>query len=346
MLKNKNFIAYALVITTTVVATLSFYFWQVANSDNLNVEGKKDFVLYIPTGGTYKNVIDSLHKYKVINDEISFQFLSKWMKYPEKVKAGRYEIKPNSGNKEVISKLRKGEQDDVKLTFNNVRLKSDLVKKMNGKFEFETEKLVEMLKNPEACQKYGFDTTTIMCMFLPNTYFVRWTTTPEKFMDRMHDEYKKYWTAERLQQAESISMTPTQVAILASIVQSETNKTDEMPRVAGAYINRLAVNMPLQADPTVKFAVGDFSIRRILFKHLAVASPYNTYKNTGLPPGPIALPEPNALNAVLNYERHKYIYFCAKEDFSGYHNFAETLTEHNNNARIFQEALNKANIMK
>jgi UPF0755 protein len=344
MFKNRTFIAYALVITTTVVATLTFYFWQVSNSANLNVDGKKTFVLYIPTGGTYKNVVDSLHKHKMITDEISFQFLSKWMSYPEKVKAGRYEIKPNSGNKEVLSRLRKGEQNDVRLTFNNVRLKSDLIKKMGEKFEFKTEDLVEMLRNPEACQKYGFDTTTIMCMFLPNTYFVRWTTTPEKFMDRMHDEYKKYWTDEKLQQAKAINMTPTQVAILASIVQSETNKVDEMPRVAGAYINRMAINMPLQADPTVKFAVGDFTLRRILFKHLAVVSPYNTYKVTGLPPGPIALPEPNALNAVLNYERHKYVYFCAKEDFSGYHNFAETLQEHNNNARIFQEALNKANI--
>jgi UPF0755 protein len=344
MFKNRKFIAYALVVSTTVAATLSFYFWQVANSANLNVEGKKDFVLYIPTDGTYKNVVDSLHKYKVIHDEISFQFLSKFMDYPEKVRAGRYLIKPNSGNRELIGKLRRGEQDEVRLTFNNVRLKSDLIKKMGGRFEFKTEELVDLLRNPEACQKFGFDTTTIMCMFLPNTYFIRWTTTPEKFMARMYDEYNKYWTSERLSQANSINMTPIQVAVLASIVQSETNKADEMPRVAGAYINRLATSMPLQADPTVKFAVGDFSLRRILYKHLAVNSPYNTYKNIGLPPGPIALPEPIALNAVLNYEHHKYVYFCAKEDFSGYHNFAETFQEHTNNARIFQEALDKANI--
>lgn len=344
MLKNRKFIAYALVVTTTVVATLTFYFWQVAKSANLNVKGEKTFVLYVPTGGNYQNVLDSLHKYKMIHDEISFNFLAKWMKYPEKVKAGRYEIPANSGNQKILSKLRAGRQDEVKLTFNNVRIKSDLVKKIGSKFEFDVNDLVKLLKDPSACQKYGFDTTTIMCMFLPDTYFVKWTTTPEKFMDRMHDEYKKYWTDEKLQKAQANNMTPIQVAVLASIVQSETNKVDEMPRVAGAYINRLNINMPLQADPTVKYAVGDFALRRILTKHLSVNSPYNTYKNTGLPPGPIALPEKNALDAVLNYEHHKYVYFCAKEDFSGYHNFAENYDEHMNNARIYQEALDKANI--
>ncbi|WP_337044516.1 endolytic transglycosylase MltG [Emticicia sp. 17c] len=344
MLKNRKFIAYTLVIVTTIVATLSFYFWQVASSANLNVKGEKSFVLYVPTGASYKNVVDSLHKYKMIHDEISFQFLSKWMKYPENVKPGRYEIKPNAGNKEILSKLKRGQQDDVRLTFNNIRLKSDLIKKIGSRFEFSSDELLKELQDAKVCGKYGFDTTTIMCMFLPNTYFIRWTTTPEKFLDRMHSEYKKYWTDEKLQKAKSINMTPVQVAIMASIVQSETNKKDEMPRVAGSYINRLAINMPLQADPTVKFAVGDFSLKRILEKHLAINSPYNTYRNTGLPPGPIALPEPVALDAVLNYERHKYIYFCAKEDFSGYHNFAENYNEHLNNARIYQEALNKANI--
>ena len=344
MLKNRKLVAYTLVIVTTIVATLSFYFWQVASSANLNVKGEKTFVLYIPSNGTYANVVDSLHKHRVIHDEISFQFLSKWMKYPENVKGGRYEIKPNSSNKEIISKLKRGLQDDVRLTFNNIRLKSDLIKKIGSRFEFSNEELLEKLQDKEVCNKYGFDTTTIMCMFLPNTYFVRWTTTSQKFLDRMHDEYDKYWTADKLAKAKSINMTPVQVAVMASIVQSETNKKDEMPRVAGSYINRLAINMPLQADPTVKFAVGDFSIKRIMEKHLAISSPYNTYRNTGLPPGPIALPEPVALDAVLNYEHHDYIYFCAKEDFSGYHNFAVTYSDHLHNAHIYQEALNKAKI--
>lgn len=344
MLKNKKLIAYTLVIVTTVVATLSFYFWQVASSSNLNVKGEKTFVLYIPTGATYKNVVDSLHKHGMIHDEISFQFLSKWMDYPENVKPGRYEIKPNTGNKTLISKLKRGNQDDVRLTFNNIRLKADLIKKIGSRFEFSSEELQSKLNDKDVCAKYGFDTTTIMCMFLPNTYFVRWTTTTDKFLDRMHSEYKKYWTDEKLAKAKSINMTPVEVAVMASIVQSETNKKDEMPRVAGSYINRLAIKMPLQADPTVRFALRDFSIKRVMEKHLRTDSPYNTYRITGLPPGPIALPEPVALDAVLNYERHKYIYFCAREDFSGYHNFAENYSDHLKNAHIYQAALNKAMI--
>lgn len=344
MLKNPKFLAVALVIISVLAATLSFYFWQVAKSPNLNVEGQKTFVLYVPEGATYQTVLDSLDAHKIINDKVAFGFLAKWMEYPDKVKMGRYEIKPNAGNRELLLKLRAGNQDPVRLTFNNVRLKEDLINKIGNKFNFKVDSLVALLKSPEACHKYGFDTTTIMCMFLPNTYFVKWTTTPEKFMDRMYDEYKNYWTPERLSKAKSINMTPIQVGIMASIVQSETNKKDEMPRVAGVYVNRIATGMPLQADPTVKFAVRDFTLKRILLKHLSVNSPYNTYKNTGLPPGPIALPEPVALDAVLNYEQHKYTYFCAKEDFSGYHNFAETYEEHLNLAKIYQDALDKRNI--
>ncbi len=346
MSKKRKLIAYALVIVSTLAATLSFYFWQVAKSPNLNVEGDKTFVLYIPEGANYQTVVDSLEKHKIINDMVAFGFLTKWMKYKESVKAGRYEIPANSNNREILTKLRAGDQDPLKLTFNNVRTKSDLIKKIGNRFTFKSDDLMEMLRNDEVCKKYGFDTTTIMCMFLPDTYKIMWTTTPQKFMDRMHDEYKKYWTEDKVNKANSIGMNPEKVAVLASIVQSETNKTDEMPRVAGAYINRLNTNMPLQADPTVKFAVGDFTLRRILDKHLAINSPYNTYRNTGLPPGPIALPEKNALDAVLNYEQHKFIYFCAKEDFSGYHNFAESYDEHLNYARIYQDALNKAKIYK
>jgi UPF0755 protein len=346
MSKKRKLLAYALVIVSTLAATLSFYFWQVAKSPNLNVEGDKTFVLYIPEGANYQTVVDSLEKHKIINDMVSFGFLSKWMKYKESVKAGRYEIPANSSNREILTKLRNGDQDPVKLTFNNVRTKSDLLKKIGTKFVFKPEELFSLLQNPETCQKYGFDTTTIMSMFLPDTYKINWTITPEKFMGRMHDEYKKYWTEAKVQKAESIGMNPVKVATLASIVQSETNKVDEMPRVAGAYINRLNINMPLQADPTVKFAVGDFTLRRILDKHLAISSPYNTYKNTGLPPGPIALPEKNALDAVLNYEQHKYIYFCAKEDFSGYHNFAETYQEHLNNRDLWVKALDERKIFK
>jgi UPF0755 protein len=344
MFKNKKVLAYLLVIVSTLAATMAFYFWQVAFSPNLNVEGKEKFVLYIPKNATYESLLDTLHKHKIINDEVAFGFMTKRMGLKENIRPGRYEIKPNSANKEIISKIRSGNQDPVKLTFNNVRTKEDLIKKIGTKLDFDTNELLEKMKSEEACAKYGFTSETIMCMFLPDTYFIYWNSSVEDFMDRMKTEYTKFWNEKRLAQAKVINMTPIQVGVMASIVQSETNKPDEMPRVAGVYVNRIATGMPLQADPTVKFAVGDFSLKRILTKHLMTPSPYNTYINTGLPPGPIALPERVALDAVLGYEKHNYTYFCAKEDFSGYHNFAATYTEHLKNADIYQAALDARGI--
>ncbi|SOE19533.1 UPF0755 protein [Spirosomataceae bacterium TFI 002] len=343
-MKKKNIIAFALVIVTTLVASFSFYFWQVAKSPNLHVDGQKDFVLYIPKGSNYEGVVDSLRAHKMITDDISFGFLSKFMKYRDNIKPGRYLIPPNSGNKEILSKLRAGNQDAVKLTFNNVRLKEDLIEKIGTKLSFDGDDLLSLLNDEAVCEEYGFNKNTIMSMFLPDTYFIYWTLTPKEFMERMKYEYDKFWTEERLAKANAINLTPVEVATMASIVQSETNKKDEMPRVAGVYVNRMRVGMPLQADPTVKFAVGDFSIKRVLKVHTQIDSPYNTYRYGGLPPGPIALPERVALDAVLGYEKHNYTYFCAREDFSGYHNFATDLTGHMVNARTYQAALNARGI--
>lgn len=336
--------AYGLVVFSTIIASFAFYFWQVYSSPNLNVDGKEKFVLYVPKNATYETVLDSLRKHKLITNEIAFGFLTKQKGYRDNVKPGRYEIPPNSSNNSIISKLKAGNQDPIKLTFNNIRTKDDLVKKIGHKFDFDSQILLDKLNDEAEVQKLGFTKETVMNMFLPDTYFVYWTVTPDEFLERMKSEYDKFWNDERKAKAQNINMTPNQVGTLASIVQSETNKKDEMPTVAGVYVNRLAIGMPLQADPTVKFAVGDFSIKRILHKHLAVESPYNTYRNAGLPPGPIALPERVALDAVLNYNKHNYTYFSAKEDFSGYHNFSENFTEHLKNAQKYQTALNQRGI--
>jgi UPF0755 protein len=344
MTKKRKLFAYALVVFSTVVASFAFYIWQVYTSPNLNVEGKETFVLYVPEGSTYDSVVDSLRKHKIIHNEIAFGFLSKRKGYRENIIPGRYEIPANSSNNTILSKLLAGRQDPVKLTFNNIRTKSDLVKKIGNRLALDQNDLLARLNDPQVAEKYGFKNETIMNMFLPDTYFIYWTVTPEAFLERMHSEYEKFWTGERKAKATAINLSPDQVGTLASIVQSETNKKDEMPRVAGVYMNRLRINMPLQADPTVKFAVGDFSLKRILHKHLTVDSPYNTYKYPGLPPGPIALPERVALDAVLNYENHNFTYFSAKEDFSGYHNFAENFTQHLKNAQRYQTALNQRGI--
>jgi UPF0755 protein len=344
MFKNKKVLMYLLVIVSTLAATFTFYFWQVAYSPNLNVDGKEKFVLYIPKNSNYDSVLDSLRSNKIINNEVAFAFMSKRMNYREKIKSGRYEIPPNSSNKEILSKLRRGSQDPVKLTFNNIRTKQDLIDKIGTKLDLDGQGLLEKLNDESVCRQYGFDTNTIMSMFLPDTYFVYWDISPEDFLKRMKTEHNSFWNKDRLEKAQKINMNPVEVATMASIVQSETNKKDEMPKVAGVYVNRIAQGIPLQADPTVKFAVGDFSLKRILHKHLTTASPYNTYINRGLPPGPIALPERVAIDAVLNYQDHNYIYFCAKEDFSGYHNFAVNYNEHLLNASKYQKALNERGI--
>jgi UPF0755 protein len=344
MFKNRKNLAFLLVGVSTVAATLSFYFWQMSFSPNLNVDGKNDIVLYIHKNANYQTVLDSLRKHKAINDEVSFGFLTKKMKYRDNIKPGRYEIPPNSSNRKILSKLRSGDQDPLNLTFNNVRTKDELVEKVGKKLLLKKSELLEMLNDEEVCKKYGYTKETIMCMFLPDTYDMYWDIPVTDFLDRMAKENKKFWNADRLEDAQAINMSPQEVGIMASIVQSETNKKDEMPRVAGVYVNRIAQNIHLDADPTVKFAVGDFTLRRILNKHLAIDSPYNTYKNAGLPPGPIALPERAAIDAVLAYEKHNYIFFCAKEDFSGHHNFAVTYAEHLKNADIYRKALDERGI--
>ncbi|MCF0053391.1 endolytic transglycosylase MltG [Dyadobacter chenwenxiniae] len=344
---SRNFKVGLFVTIAILTTTFTFYFWQIFKTPNLQVDKQSSFALLIPEKATYKTVLDSLNKHDVINDHISFQFLAKLLNYPDKVKPGRYVIKPGSNNYEVVKKLAAGNQDAVKLTFNNIRLKEDLITRIGSRFEFGEENFRKALNDPAVCNKYGLDTLTIVSMFLPNTYEVYWTTGTEKFLDRMHSEYKKYWTDERVAKAKAIGLTPVQVSILASIVEEEqARKVDERAKVAGLYINRLNAQMPLQADPTIKFALQDFAIKRILNGQLLIKSPYNTYANVGLPPGPIRVADLNSLNAVLNYDKHDYVYMCAKADLSGYHAFATNYADHLNNARMYQAELNRLKIMK
>lgn len=330
-----------------LLTTFSFYFWQIYRSPNLLVQDNdKPFALLIPPGATFESVMDTLKKNDVINDETSFRFLAKLMKYPERVKVGRYEIRPRMGNREALVKLRSGSQDAMDVTFNSMRQKSDLIQRLGNKFAFSSDSLGALLNDPATCQKFGFDTTTIVCLFLPNTYKMFWTIKPEALLERMSTEYKKFWTPERQAKAKALGMSQTQVQVLASIVAAETNKRDEQPRVAGVYLNRLKQGIKLEADPTVIFALRDFGIRRLLNRQLAVDSPYNTYRYTGLPPGPINLPAPATIDAVLNAEKHDYLFFVVDARFNGYHTFSKTLAEHMANARLYQQALTRMKIMK
>jgi len=257
---------------------------------------------------------------------------------------GKYEIKPQLNYVELVRMLRNGNQIPVQLTFNNIRLKKDFAEKVGNQLMFGREILLDKMNQPDVCRSLGFDTITIMSMFIPNTYEVYWTVSATQFLERMKKEYDRFWTAERIRKARELSLSPVEVSILASIVEEETADYSEYPIVAGLYINRLRKGMLLQADPTLKFAAGDFELRRILFAHREIDSPYNTYKNPGLPPGPIRIPSIAGIDAVLNYTHHNYLFMVAKEDFSGRHNFAVTLSEHNRNADKYHDALNRNNI--
>jgi UPF0755 protein len=330
-----------------LVAAFSYYIYQILYTGNFQVDKDKNYVLLIPKGAGFNQVWDSLKTHDVVKDELSFKFLAKYLKYTTLVKSGRYVIKPNAGNYKTILKLRSGDQDPINLTFNNVRFKKDLVKKIGTKFEFDSTAFEKVLMDSSTALKYGFTNDTFMSMFIPNTYDLFWNTNPEKIMDRMKGEYDKFWNAERKTKAAALGLSPVQVAVLASIVEEEqARKADEKPKVAGMYLNRLEKDMLLQADPTVKYAVGDFGIKRVLNTHLAIRNPYNTYLYKGLPPGPIRLADVSSIDAVLNPEKHDYLYMCASPDLNGYHQFSKTYEEHLANAARYQQALNKLRIYR
>jgi UPF0755 protein len=273
-----------------------------------------------------------------------FKLLAQFHTYPKNMRSGRYAIEPGASNTAVLNRLRRGQQEPVHLTFNNLRLIGDLTDRLSKQLMITNDDLLSYLMDERYCESLGFTATTIKTMFIPNTYEVYWNISAEKLLERMKHEYETFWNNTRLQKAKNMRLSPVEVSILASIVEEETAAPDEYPTVAGLYINRLHKGIPLQADPTIKYAIGDFTLQRILYKHLAFDSPYNTYLYPGLPPGPIRIPSIRGIDAVLNYTHHNYLYMCVKEDLSGRHNFSVTLSEHNRNADRYHAELNRRGI--
>ncbi|MCL2289826.1 MAG: endolytic transglycosylase MltG [Bacteroidetes bacterium] len=302
--------------------------------------------LVIPKHATFDQVLDSLAKNNIVNNIKTFKIASKILKYDRYVMRGRYEIKADETNYQLIRKLRKGQRYPVTFTFNNVRTLPDFLQRTEEKFLFSTQELQKLLENENFLTSIGFTRETLPALFIPDTYQIYYDIDADEFVEKFLSIYHNFWNDKRLEQANAISLTPIEVAILASIVEEENHKEFEKPIIAGVYINRLRKGMRLQADPTVKFAVGDVTMQRILFKHLETDSPYNTYMYAGLPPGPIRLPAPSTIDSVLQYTKHNYLYMCAKEDFSGAHNFAVTLAEHERNATKYRNALNKLKIKR
>ncbi len=340
---NINIKAGLVIFGTIVLTTFVFYAYQVLYSPNVLFD-KPDAYLYIPTGASFENVKDSLEKKGILHDKLSFLFLSKLVGYTKKVKPGRYLLQSGDNNWNTVKKLYSGRQDAVKLTFQNIRLKTEFAQRMADKFEFSKEQLMSEMQSADKLKSYGVDTSNVMCLFVPNTYEMYWNLTAEDFLGKMYQENDKFWTEARKDQAQALGLTPNQVFILASIVEQETQKQDEKSRVAGVYLNRLNKGMKLQADPTVKFAVGDFSLKRIYLGHLGILSPYNTYLYKGLPPGPICLPSMKTIEATLSAEPHEYLFFCADIVRPGYHKFTKTFGEHVDVANEYRTDLNRKKI--
>ena len=335
----------ALVVFSMLLTTFSFYFYQMFNGSNVLLD-QENQVITIAKGESFDDLRARLYDDKIIQDALSFSFVAKVLGYQDAVKPGVYLFEKGMSNLALVRRLRAGDQIPVRITFNNVRLKPELAEKITTNTGIAQADFEALLNDEAFLEKYNLNPENSMTVFLPNTYEVYWTITAEELFDKMYKEYEQYWTAERKQKAAALNLTPTQVSVLASIVQAESIIGSEKRTIAGLYLNRLEQNIHLQADPTLVYALGDFTIQRVLNVHKNIESPYNTYKYRGLPPGPINLPTLESLNAVLDFEEHNYIYMCAKEDFSGYHRFATNLREHNRNAEKFQRALNQRLIFK
>lgn len=304
---------------------------------NKKVKNNESVSLYIYPSENYEKVLEKLEKNGVIEkNERAFSIFSKVKKLENNIKSGHYVIEPKTSQVDLVRTLANGLQTPVKLVINKVRLKQDFAKKIANQLMLSENDILLAIDNRENSQNL-FD--NIVC----NTYEVYWNISAEKLLERLEKEANKWWENQS-NQLEKIGLSRHEVVVLASIVEEETNKNEEKPTIAGVYINRLKKDMLLQADPTVKYAVGDFTIKRVMYKHLQTESPYNTYINKGLPPTAICLPNVSSLKAVLNYQKHNYMFFCAKEDFSGYHNFATTPNEHYRNAEKYKNALNKLGI--
>ena len=299
--------------------------------------------LRIPSGAPYPTIAaDSLAPR--IRYDRAFGAYARHIGLEHSLRPGHYVLEPGMSVVQIARMLKLGLQTPVRVTFNNVRTPAQLAGKLARQIEADSTTILRTLTDADIARQVGFDSATLFSMFIPDTYECYWTITPEQFVERMRREYDRFWTPERDEARKRSGLTRTEAITLASIVCEETRRSDEMPRIAGVYINRLRKGWPLQADPTVKYALQDFGLRRILHKHLKYPSPSNTYINKGLPPSPICLPDRNAIDAVLNFEEHDYMFFCARPTFDGYHDFARTLSRHNANARAYASELNRRKI--
>ncbi|MBI1342601.1 MAG: endolytic transglycosylase MltG [Terrimonas sp.] len=326
-----------IVLFLIILVTGGYFAWKIFGPSVHQPKGK---YFYIQTGEGYAQVRQALLDSQIIENKMVFEQIAKKLDYPQHVKPGRYFIPEGTSIIHLIRKLRSGDQAPVNLVISRkIRIKEDLAKITGNRFEFDAADMYHYLENNDSLRKFGLDSTSFVSAIFPDTYTFFWNSTPDKIMTKLFEASQKFWTEERKIKAAAIGLTPLQVYTLASIVEEESNYAPEKPEIASVYLNRIARGIPLQADPTIKFAMKDFSLRRILNSHLRTVSPYNTYLNKGLPPGPICTVQKQTIDAVLDAPKTDYIYFVAKSDFSGSHIFTSDYDDHLKYARLYQKAI-------
>ncbi len=340
MKNNRRYIFYVLIL----FALVAVYIGWILLGPTINEPEEKYFYVY--TGSGYQSVKDSLLQKQIISGTVWFDRVAKYLKYDKKIKPGKYRINEGMSLLNLVRMLRSGNQTPVNLVITKLRTKEDLAKKIGNNFECDSATVINFLNNNDSLLKYSVDTNTVMTVLIPNTYTLSWNNTPSKIFKKFFTEQQKFWTPKRKAQAATLNLSQKEVYTLSSIVEEETNKTEDKGKIASVYINRIRTGMRLGADPTVKFAMKDFGLKRIYFKHLAYPSPYNTYLNSGLPPGPICTPSVKTIDAVLNAPSTPYLFFVAKPDFSGYSNFAINYEEHKKFAKAYQIVLDSIIILK
>ncbi|MEO5673870.1 MAG: endolytic transglycosylase MltG [Chitinophagales bacterium] len=314
---------------------IAFSFYQKIYAPGVEIK-KNDPYLYLPTSSNYDDLIAILEQNQLVHSIENFDWVARKMNLQNHIHPGKYKLEKNMSNSVLARLLRSGKQEPVKLVLKKFRLKEDVVSFVSHKLEADSITLITALNDPVYLRNFNLEPDAAIALFIPNTYEFYWNTSSEQFLIRMKKEYDRFWNEQRKQLAKSVNLTPVQVITLASIIEEETNYNHEKPRMAGLYLNRLKAGMKLQADPTVKFALKNFTLRRILYVHLSYESQFNTYRYPGLPPGPICTPSITSVDAVLHAERNDYFYFCADPDKPGTSVFARTLKEHQLNARRYQ----------
>ncbi|MEJ7586475.1 MAG: endolytic transglycosylase MltG [Ferruginibacter sp.] len=320
-----------------ILLIMAFGAWLIFGSNTNFDETKKSFI--IKTGNTFTDVMNDLRSQEMLKDPGTFQWVATKLGYDEKVRAGKYAIEKGSSIYSIITMLRAGQQTPVKLVINKLRLKEDLARKLGAEFECDSASIMNILNNNDSLMQFGLDTNTAMTAVIPNTYSIFWNISASGIIKKLHREQEIFWNSERKKKAGALNLTTTEAYTLASIVEEETNKEDDKGKIASVYLNRIETGMRLGADPTVKFAMKNFALKRIYTKYLLFPSPYNTYVQTGLPPGPICTPSIKTIDAVLNSPSTSYLYFVARPDLNGYSNFATTYEEHLRFAKAYRLAL-------